>query len=160
MQKAAENALVGKVGSVVVLNPTTGAVLAKASSPSYEYNDVPQILSSNDSSGELVDRSTQVLYTPGSTFKTITLAAALDTGQAKLDDSYGAPASMDIGGAAVTNIDNQSWNKLTLKDALANSANTVFGQLGTKIGAQTLVNYAKAFGYDTALGSLDRKSVV
>lgn len=152
MQKAAENALVGKVGSVVVLNPTTGAVLAKASSPSYEYNDVPQILSSNDSSGELVDRSTQVLYTPGSTFKTITLAAALDTGQAKLDDSYKAPASMDIGGAAVTNIDNQSWSKLTLKDALANSANTVFGQLGTKIGAQTLVNYAKAFGYGTALG--------
>ena len=152
MQKAAEVALVGKVGTVVVLNPTTGAVLAKASSPSYEYNDVPQILADNDSSGVLVDRSTQVLYTPGSTFKTITLAAALDTGQAKLDDSYKAPASMDIGGAAVTNIDNQSWSKLTLKDALANSANTVFGQLGTKIGAQTLVNYAKAFGYGTALG--------
>ena len=150
MQQAAEDALDGYTGAIVVLDPTTGAVLAKASSPSFDYNDITSAMT--DSNGSLVDRTTQSLYTPGSTFKVVSLAAALDTGLATLDDTYSAPASMEIGGASVTNINNESWDSLTLQDALAYSANTVFGQLGTEIGASTLVSYADAFGYGQNLG--------
>ena len=152
MQKAAENALSGHKGAIVVLDPTTGAVLAKATSPGIDYDNISAAMTGADNSGSLIDRTTQTLYTPGSTFKVLSLSAAIDSSQAKLSDSYSAPASIDIGNAPVTNFQGESWNKLTLEEALQYSANTVFGQLGVKIGAKVLVNYANAFGYGTALG--------
>lgn len=150
MQRAAEQALDGKRGAIVVLDPSTGAVLAKASNPSFDYNNISQAMANNDAG--LVDRATQTLYTPGSTFKTVSLSAALDSGIATLDTSFTAPASIMIGGAKVTNIDGENWSALSLKKAYAFSANTVFGQLGTKIGAKNLVSYADAFGYGQKLG--------
>lgn len=150
MQKAVESALAGHRGAIVVLDPTTGAVLAKASSPSFSYTDIGASMTSD--TGALVDRSTNTLYTPGSTFKTITLSAALDSNLATLDSSYKAPATLEIGGAPVTNFRGEEWSALSLKEAMAESANTVFGQVGTKVGADRLVSYARAFGYGSALG--------
>lgn len=152
IQQAAENALKGRVGSIVVLDPKTGAVLAKASSPTYTYGDISKIIENSDSNGELVDRSTQTLYTPGSTFKVVTLAQALEKGTANLDTTYPAPGSMTIGNAAVTNIGTKDYGSLTLRQAFAYSANTVFGQLATQIGPQDLVARAKLFGYGSSLG--------
>ena len=150
MQKAAEQALQGHRGAIVVLNPSTGAVLAKASNPSFDYNDIGAAMSGNNAS--LVDRATQTLYTPGSTFKIVSLAAALDSGVATLDSTYRAPASIEIGGAKVTNIDGEAWSSLSLKEALTYSVNTVFGQLGQQVGASKLVSYSDAFGYGQKLG--------
>jgi peptidoglycan glycosyltransferase len=152
MQEAAEEALDGYTGAIVILDPSTGAVLAKASSPTYENSDVGTILESGSSGGVLLDRTTQVRYAPGSTFKTVTLAAALESGTATLNSTYSAPASIDIGGADVTNDDGESWSSLSLIDAYAFSANTVFAQVGTQVGASTLVRYADAFGYGNSLG--------
>lgn len=152
IQQAAENALKGRVGSIVVLDPKTGAVLARASSPTYTYGDISKIIENSDSNGELVDRSTQTLYTPGSTFKVVTLAQALEKGTANLDTTYPAPGSMTIGNAAVTNIGTKDYGSLTLRQAFAYSANTVFGQLATQIGPQDLVARAKLFGYGSSLG--------
>lgn len=149
MQKAVEAALSRYTGAIVVLNPSTGAVLAKASNPTFDLTDVASALSSSSSS--LVDRTTQ-LYTPGSTFKVVTLAAALDTGTYTLDSTIDAPASMDIGGQSVSNDHNAGYGEIDLRRALAVSANTAFGQIGTSLGASTLVNYAKAFGYGSSLG--------
>lgn len=152
IQQAAEEALEGHVGSIVVLDPTTGAVLAKASSPTFSYNDISTILSTGDSSGELVDRSCASLYTPGSTFKVMTLAAAIDSGTATLDSSIDAPARISIGGADVTNVAGEDFGTTTLRNAFTHSSNTAFGQLAVNVGASTLVDYAKAFGYGTTLG--------
>lgn len=152
IQQAAEEALEGHVGSIVVLDPTTGAVLAKASSPTFSYNDISTILSTGDSSGELVDRSCAALYTPGSTFKVVTLSAALDSGAATLDSSIDAPARISIGGADVTNVSDEDFGTTTLRNAFTHSSNTAFGQLAVNVGASTLVDYAKAFGYGTTLG--------
>lgn len=152
IQQAAEEALQGHVGAIVVLDPSTGAVLAKASSPTYSYNDISNILQSGDSNGELLDRSTAALYTPGSTFKVVTLAAALDGGKFTLDSPVSAPASMDIGGAAVTNMNGEDFGDTTLEEAFAHSANTAYGQVATQVGADALVRYARAFGYGTSLG--------
>ena len=147
MQMACEAALNGLTGAIVVLDPSTGAVLAKASSPAYSNDQVPSLISSNEPSSALIDRSTNALYAPGSTFKVLSLAAALDAKVADLDTQYPAPGSLDIGNAPVTNIGGEEWESLSLRDALAHSANTVFGQVGTQLGASTLVSYARAFGY-------------
>lgn len=151
IQHAAESALEGYTGAIVVLDPKTGAILAKASSPTYTVDDLDSIMSSG-TGGELLDRTTQALYAPGSTFKAITLAAALDSGTAKLDDVVYAGPSIEVGGAEVTNYGGNDYGSPTLKEALALSSNTAFGALGVEVGADTLVKYANAFGYGRTLG--------
>ena len=153
IQTAAENALEsnGLTGAIVVTDPRTGAVLAKASSPSFDNTNVEEALSSTEDSG-MYDRATQALYTPGSTFKTVTLAAALETGAATLDTEYDAPAELEIGGAPVTNVADTDFGTVSLRRAFAVSANTVYAQLATQIGADTLVQYSRAFGFGQSLG--------
>ncbi|MBP3893656.1 MAG: FtsW/RodA/SpoVE family cell cycle protein [Atopobiaceae bacterium] len=147
MQLACEAALNGLTGAIVVLDPSTGAVLAKASSPTYSNDQVASLIQETVPSGVLVDRARSALYAPGSTFKVLSLAAALDSGVAGLDTEYAAPATLEIGNADIVNINEQEWESMSLRDALAMSANTVFGQVGTQLGSSTLVNYARAFGY-------------
>ncbi|MDM8299321.1 FtsW/RodA/SpoVE family cell cycle protein [Collinsella tanakaei] len=153
IQAAAEQVLDGRKGAIVVLDPRTGAVLAKASAPTYDNADVGSLMGADDDEdAPLLDRATQVLYTPGSTFKTITLAAALDAGIADLDDYYESPSSMEIGNADVVNINETDFGTISLEMAFAYSSNVVFGQLANEIGAERLVQYARAFGYGQSLG--------
>ena len=150
IQKAVEQALEGYTGAIVVLNPKTGAVLAKASSPTYSNDELSTVVSGGGS--QMLDRATQALYAPGSTFKTVTLAAALDSGIATLDTEYEAPSSIEIGNAEVTNYKNNDYGKITLKDAIAVSSNTALAQVGDSLGAGKLVSYANAFGFGSELG--------
>ena len=153
IQQAAEQALSGKKGAIVVLDPRTGAVLAKASAPTYDNANIDAVMNAGDeSAGSLYDRTTQALYTPGSTFKTITLAAALDSGTSSLDSTYDGSASMDIGGAEVTNHNNDDFGTISLEKAFAYSSNVVFGQVADELGADTFTSYAKAFGFGQSLG--------
>ena len=154
IQQAAEQALAGKKGAIVVLDPRTGAVLAKASAPSYDNSNIDELMGENSDAaeGSLVDRTTQSLYTPGSTFKVVTLAAALDSGKTTLDQEFESPSSMKIGNADVTNHRNADHGTVSLKRAFALSSNVAFGQLATDIGADTLTQYARAFGYGQSLG--------
>lgn len=153
IQAAAELALSGKRGAIVVLDPRTGAVLAKASAPSYDNSDVSALMGGTDDGDQsLFDRATQALYTPGSTFKVITLAAALDSGTATLQTTYDSPSEMEIGGAEVVNNKSMDLGTLTLEMAFAYSSNVAFGQVATQVGADSLVNYARSFGYGQSLG--------
>lgn len=153
IQRVCEDALANYTGSIVVLNPTTGAVIAKASSPTYDYDNISEIIEKNPESAPLLDRSTRALYAPGSTFKVVSLAAALDSGAATLDSRYQAPAQMEIGNATVTNFRNEDLGEISLREALVRSSNTAFGQVGAQVGANKLVSYAQAFGYGTTLGA-------
>ena len=150
IQKAAEAALEGYTGSIVVLNPKTGAVLAKASAPTYSNSDLDEVMSGGGS--QLLDRATQALYTPGSTFKTVTLAAAVDSGTATLEDEVEAPSSIEIGNALITNYHENDYGTLSLLEAVAVSSNTALAQIGQKLGSDKLVSYADAFGFGKALG--------
>lgn len=155
IQIAAEQALRGRTGSIVVLDPRTGAVLAMASSPSYDNTDVEaamQAANSEDADTSLYDRSTQALYTPGSTFKVVTLAAAIENGTASLSSTYDSPGRLEIGGADVVNINETAHGEIPLSEAFAVSANTVFGQVATSLGADKLIATARAFGYGQSLG--------
>ena len=150
IQHAVESALEGYTGAIVVLDPSTGAVLAKASSPTYTVDELDSVITGGGS--ELVDRATDALYAPGSTFKAVTLAAALDSGTVSLDDEYEAPASLEVGGAEVTNVHDADYGTVSARDAFAVSSNTAFAQIGTAVGSERLVSYATAFGYGQQIG--------
>lgn len=152
IQAAAEHALQGRVGAIVVLDPSTGAVLAKASAPTYANSDLESIFAGNGEDGVLFDRATQALYAPGSTFKAITLAGALESGIATLDTMYTAPASIEIGGGTITNYNGIDYGELTLREAFAYSSNTAFGQVAAQLGPYGLVTIARSFGYGASLG--------
>ena len=102
---------------------------------------------STDSS-VLYNRATQALYAPGSTFKMVTLATALETGVATEDTMLDAPGTMDIGNAPVTNAKDVDYGRVTLARATEVSANTAFGQIGVEIGPERLVSSAEKFEFN------------
>lgn len=156
IQRAAEQALSGRVGAIVALDPRSGAVLAWASAPTFDNTNIQAAIEAANASGgadtSMYDRATLALYTPGSTFKVLTLASALENGLATLDTTYDSPGRMEIGGADVVSIGERGHGKISLAKAFALSSNTVFGQVADGLGAEKLVATARAFGYGQQLG--------
>lgn len=140
---------IGKTGAVVVIEVETGAVVAMVSSPSYD----PNLLEANwdqlstDPSAPLFNRATQEVATPGSSFKLITTAAALETGAFKPDSKFNdAKGSIDIYGNTINNYRTLPFGEHDLSDAFAQSINTTYAQVGDKLGQDTLFDYMKKFG--------------
>ena len=156
-QVAAEEALQGYKGAVVVMDPKTGAVLAMASAPTYSNNDVEALLSGaeNDNSGTLINRATQALYAPGSTFKIVTLSAAFEEGLVDEETVFKAPDKMTIGESVITNANDVDYGELSVADAFAVSANTVFAQIAVDLGPEELVTYANRFGFGATPSSIN-----
>ena len=153
VQKAAQNAISGYKGSCVVMDPTTGEVLAMASSPTYDATDAESVLEESSTSGStenssLVNRATQSITSPGSTFKTVTLTSAFESDVANETSIFNAPGSIMIGNAKVTNYAGESYGYVPLRTAYYYSLNTVFGQLGVKLGSKRLVESAEKFGFN------------
>lgn len=148
IQQAAEQALDGFNGACVVIDPETGAVLALASSPSYNASDIESILSSGSDSSALYNRATQALYSPGSTFKMVSLTTALENNVATESSVFSSPGEMTIGNGKVNNFGNYSYGEITLARATELSSNTVYGQLGTQIGSDRLVEGSEKFGFN------------
>lgn len=155
IQQAAQDAISGFNGACVAIDPETGAVLALASSPTYDAANVETLIeqaaaqgSGSSSSSELYNRATQALYPPGSTFKMVTLTTALEDGVADEDTTFDSPGTMDIGNAEVSNFGSYNYGNITLARATELSSNTVFGQLGAMMGALRLVDGAEKFGFN------------
>ena len=150
IQQAAQDALAGSTGACVVIDPRTGAVLAMASSPTYAAADASAILSSGDptGSGELLNRATQALYAPGSTFKMVTLATALENNIASEGTVYSSPGELTIGNGPIVNYGRTSLGDITLARATELSSNTVFAQVGAQIGSDLLVSSSEKFGFN------------
>jgi cell division protein FtsW (lipid II flippase)/cell division protein FtsI/penicillin-binding protein 2 len=152
IQRAAEKALAGHRGAVVAIDPTTGAVLAMASSPSFTPQDVDADWKtlSTDPASPLVDRAISSVYPPGSTFKVVTLTKVLSSGIAAPSTVLPAPGVLSIGGGEVTNFEGAGYGTATLRRATQSSINTVFAYLGDKLGPAALVEQARAFGFDAS----------
>lgn len=153
IQAAAEEALQGYSGAIVVLSPQTGAVLACASSPTYSNADIDELLATaaqgaDQTGGALINRAMNALYAPGSTFKMVTLTSALQNGVANADSVIDAPAFLEIGNAPVTNAGDVGYGEVSLQRAFEVSSNTAFGQIGVDLGAQTLMDTAEKFGFN------------
>jgi peptidoglycan glycosyltransferase len=156
-QRVALNALrnspSGK-GAVVAMDVKTGAVRAMVSSPPYDPNnlDSPSVfkkLSTDETNAPLVNRATQSLYPPGSTFKTVTAAAALDSGAYTPDSQISGKNNKVISGVPLQNFAGEDFGSISLTFALTHSVNTVFGEIGEKLGKATMRKYMLRFGFDS-----------
>ena len=166
VQRTARAALAGQAGAVVALDPRTGELLASVSEPTYDPGELASFDPSevraawtrlNDDPGRpLLDRTARRLYAPGSTFKLVTAAAALERG-VDAEDTFADPAALELPltSATVGNFGGSTCNggqPITLAQALAVSCNTTFAQLGLDLGAEALVEQAEAFGWNDDLG--------
>ena len=165
LQRVADQALAGQAGAAVILDADTGAVLAMASQPRFDPNRVldpaytTDLLNGCGSSpgcqGVFINRAMQGLYTPGSTFKTVTLIAALDTGQVtpatifdfgqRLSGPNGPYYVYKVGGGVVPD-PNHVEPQLSLEMSYAKSANAAFARIGDEMPANVLIDYAARFG--------------
>ena len=147
--QAAQAALGGRKGAVVAIEPQTGKVRVMVSIPEYDANLVPTEFGrlNTDPNKPLLNRTTQELYPPGSTFKVVTATAALDSGKVKPETVIDGSSPKTISGVPLENAGGASFGPISFTDALTNSVNTVFAQVGERIGRGTLVEYMKRFGY-------------
>src|SRR4051812_8736718 len=166
-QDAAWRGLGNKTGAVVALDPRSGAILALASTPSYDPNlfashdpnaiDRAATRLNNDDHKPLLDRAIGQTYPPGSTFKVITSAAALSSPKFDFSPTTSIPAphqlKLPLTTKKLANFGNETCSgsgRMTLQDALRISCNTAFGALGMKLGPDALAQQASAFGFGDA----------
>lgn len=153
VQEAAMEALGDRAGAVVALDPRTGAVLALTSYPRYDPNVIDDRWTEliQDKGTPLFDRALNGLYPPGSVFKAIVAAAALEEGKVKPDTEFEDEGSFVAGGFKVTNYGGGAYGIHSFADAFAESINTTFARIGVDLGADTLARYAQVFGVGTEM---------
>jgi peptidoglycan glycosyltransferase len=142
-QKLAIALLAGRAGSVVALDPRTGAVLVMYSNPGYDDNH-PHATGPNIS---LLNRATQAGYTPGSTFKVVTAVAAIDSGKYTPNSVVDGNSPKKISGVPLQNDNNQSFGNIDLTTALTYSVNTIWAQVAEHLGRPTMTTYMRRFGF-------------
>lgn len=167
LQRLGQKLLGNRRGAVVVLQPRTGEVLAMVSGPSFDpalltpdptksaseeatriRTEWNRILNAGDS--RLLNRAAQGLYSPGSTFKTITAAAAIDTGTARPEDVYQDPGRFVVQGHVIRDPNRPDPTKVnwTLADGYAYSLNAVFAQVGLQVGTAGIREYGRRLYYE------------
>ncbi len=149
-QRAALAGLGGRKGAVVAIEPSTGKVRVMASVPEYDPNRIPSDFSAinRDPAKPLLNRTTQELYPPGSTFKVVTAAAALDTGKVTPQTVIDGSSPKTFSGVPLENFGGQNFGPISVTDGLTNSVNTVFAQIGERVGRGTLLEYMERFGFN------------
>ncbi len=152
VQQAAWEAMRGRRGAVVVLDPRTGAILALASAPSFDPNDVDAEWDAlrEASGGPLVNRALQGQYPPGSAFKVITMAAALSRGVVSPTSVFADPGFIVVGKTRITNFEERACGSITVFSALVHSCNVVFIKVGMRLGGDALLQAARGFGLGEA----------
>ena len=178
VQKAAADALGGRRGAIVAIDPRNGAILASVSWPQYDASLISDPATeesawkqvNEDPDKPLINRVTQGLYPPGSTFKIITGAAALESGvdpnaKVRVDDPWQADKSW---GTYFVRSSSRAHGDYTMADAYRLSENIYFAKIGLQIGGPKLAEYAQRFGIGStthcdiaaAKGQLSRTGVL
>lgn len=149
VQKTAEALLSGRRGAVAAIEPRTGKVLALASSPSFDLNQVLTDFASirNTEGAPLLNRSTAGLYPPGSTFKVVTATAALNSGKWSASSTFDDKGVYVVDGKPIYNSGKTKFGLHTLTDALTFSINTTFAQIGDELGGRKLGATMNRFGF-------------
>ena len=145
-------------GAAVALEPATGRVLAIASSPTYDQNlvedDFARVLAQRgpcEPAAPLLNRASAGLFIPGSTFKVVTAAAAIDSGAFTAASEFDDRGFCTVYGKRVFNFADQEgpeiFGRVTLAEALEHSINAVFCDIGKELGPQLVLEYAERFGF-------------
>lgn len=133
--------------TAVVMNPKTGEVLAMANRPTYNPNEFYKYTPE-----EWKNRAVSFVYEPGSTFKAIVAAAALEEGVVTPEKRFVDPGYVMVSGRRIQNWSGESYGNVSFTDIIKNSINTGFVQVGLQVGAHRLNDYASAFGFGSLSG--------
>jgi penicillin-binding protein A len=151
-QRTAVEALGGQRGAVVAIVPQTGEIRAMVSVPGYNPNQVANAevfrRLNQDPDAPLFNRATQAGYQPGSTMKVVTATAAIDSGEYSPDDTVSGESPKEISGVPLQNAGGESFGEIPLTEALTNSVNTVWAEVGEDLGKETMYRYMDRFGFD------------
>ena len=150
-QQVALNALAGRRGSVVALEPATGKVRVMASTPGFDPNALRRPANysrlSQAPNSPLFNRATQAGYAPGSTMKVVTAAAALDSGEFTPQSTVSGKSPIIVSGVPLKNFSDRQFGAIPLTTALTNSVNTVWAQVAQKLGRDRMAQYMERFGF-------------
>jgi peptidoglycan glycosyltransferase len=154
-QEVAVEELGSNCGAVVALDPRNGRLLVMASSPSYdpnlveeEFGRISEVTADCSPAAPLLNRASAGLYVPGSTFKVITAAAALESEEFTPESTFVDPGYCTVYGKRVNNFDtSRPYGTISLRNALAYSVNSVFCNIGKELGAKRILDTAKRFGF-------------
>lgn len=157
----AYNALAGRRGTVLVYNYKTGEILCMTSSPSYDPN---YGFDESDPAyeGAYINRAISASFVPGSVFKLVTLAAAIENIPDLYSQTFYCAGSVEVDGQTITC--SGVHGTLTVEEALAHSCNCAFADIAQQLGGDTIAKYAAAFGLtethdlngiETAAGSVE-----
>ena len=159
LQMAAEKAFAGKRGSVVAMNPQTGEILVWVSQPAYDPNLFAQRLSRetwealiNDPTHPLQNRPLQAQYPPGSVFKLVIMAAALESGAVTPETVFYCPGQFTLGRTTFDDWKEEGHGEQDLMQGIANSCNVYFYQTALKAGIDAIVRVAREFGLGQKTG--------
>ncbi len=130
-------------GSLVILDPKTGAIKAMCGSPDYNPNEYSKVTDVKT----FLNPATQVPYEPGSVFKAFTMAAALDQGKVTPDSTYTDTGQVKIGSFTIKNSDDKAHGVQTMTQVLEQSLNTGAIYAMRQVGAATFTKYVQAFGF-------------
>ena len=149
VQKVAQSALGAQLGAIVALDPTTGAIIAAASAPSYNPATIDVSFASlaKNPDAPLLSRGTQGLYPPGSSFKVVTATAALNLGKVTPSTPFNDSGVYDIYGGKVTNYHGEVYGAHDFTQALTDSINTTFAKVGTLVGQAALIDQMQHYGF-------------
>jgi peptidoglycan glycosyltransferase len=147
----ARDRLSGRSGSVVALDVDSGEVLVMASTPGFEPNGIDRTETfralNRDDRAPLLNRATQGLYPPGSTMKVVTAAAALDSGKYTPGSRVSGRNGKEISGVPLNNFNQADYGEIPLTEALTQSVNTVWAEVGVELGRETMRDYMERFGF-------------
>ena len=154
-QNVALEELGTQCGAVVALDPRTGKVRVMASSPSFDpnlaeeqFDRISRVTADCRPASPLLNRASAGLFVPGSTFKVVTASAALESKKFKPESTFVDPGYCTVYGKRVSNFDtSRPFGTIDLENALVNSVNSVFCNIGLKLGAKRILDTAKRFGF-------------
>jgi cell division protein FtsI/penicillin-binding protein 2 len=132
-------------GTIIVMNPRDGEILAMASTPRMDLNNYSNYFSLYDN-GAQYNRSIGMAYEPGSVFKVLTMAAALDTGAVAPSTTFVDTGVIDVGGIAIRNWNRDAWGQQDMVGCLQHSLNVCLAWVSTQMGMQKFYGYMERFG--------------
>lgn len=135
-------------GSLVILDPMTGAIVAMCNVPTFDPNEYGKV----ESIDAYNDTAIFNAYEPGSVFKTITMAAALDTGKIMPDTTFDDAGEVKIGPFTIRNSDLKAHGRVTMTDVLAESLNTGLVDVAHRLGTPSFLKYVRDFGFGEKTG--------
>ena len=159
VQKAAERAMEGRAGAIVVMDPRNGDVLAMVSTPSFEIDRFTGTIDRNawlrvmqDPNHPLLNRTIQSMYPPGSVFKLVVAAAGLQEGTLTPSDRVSCQGEFQLGTRTFRDWKKEGHGSVDLMKGIRDSCDVYFYNAGLKVGAPSMAKWALAFGLGTATG--------